>query len=136
MLTKEQLKNRHTLITALRSGTYAQDTGYLRTPEGFCCQGVACDLFKDRVGGEWVPQTGFWGFSIPGVPKNDSSFDILWSNGIRNLVGVDDLTSSQLVNMNDGNSSRHKTTDHYTIDERCTFDEIADCLEYLTLGGL
>lgn len=32
-------------IAALRSGDYAQATGYLRTPDGFCCLGVACDLF-------------------------------------------------------------------------------------------
>ncbi len=33
-------------IKALRSGEYAQATGYLRTPEGFCCLGVACDLLS------------------------------------------------------------------------------------------
>lgn len=136
MPTKEQFKNRKKLIKALRSGQYSQGTGYLRTNTGFCCQGVACDLFKDHVQGEWVPQAGFWGFSIPSVPKVDSSFDILWHNNIRNLVGLDDFSSSQLANMNDGKASRHKGTSYYTIEEQCTFEEIADCLEYLTLGGL
>lgn len=32
-------------IAALRSGTYTQAQGGLRRPEGFCCLGVACDVF-------------------------------------------------------------------------------------------
>ena len=29
---------------ALRSGDYPQASGYLRTPEGYCCLGVLCEL--------------------------------------------------------------------------------------------
>jgi hypothetical protein len=31
-------------LEALRSGKYKQTTGVLRSAEGFCCLGVACDL--------------------------------------------------------------------------------------------
>ena len=47
-------------IAALRGGEYAQGAGYLRRPEGFCCLGVACDLFDDSLwrqseqGAGWV----------------------------------------------------------------------------------
>ena len=47
-----------TWIDALRSGLYARATGFLRTDEGFCCLGVACDLIDPerwkRKGQEWV----------------------------------------------------------------------------------
>jgi len=36
-------------IAALRGGEYAQDGAYLRTGSGFCCLGVACDLFNESV---------------------------------------------------------------------------------------
>lgn len=32
-------------IKALRSGEYEQTTGQLRDDKGFCCLGVACDLY-------------------------------------------------------------------------------------------
>ena len=32
-------------IEALRSGNYPKSRGQLRTTSGFCCLGVACDLF-------------------------------------------------------------------------------------------
>lgn len=31
-------------LTALRSGEYQQTTGTLRSPNGYCCLGVLCDL--------------------------------------------------------------------------------------------
>jgi hypothetical protein len=31
-------------VSALRSDRYQQDTGYLRTDDGYCCLGVLCDL--------------------------------------------------------------------------------------------
>ena len=36
-------------IAALRAGAYPQDRSYLRTLSGFCCLGVACDLFNESV---------------------------------------------------------------------------------------
>jgi len=39
------------LVEALRSGKYTQDTCQLRTTEGFCCLGVACDLYDPT---KWV----------------------------------------------------------------------------------
>jgi hypothetical protein len=32
-------------VDALRSGTYTQGEGRLRTPTGYCCLGVLCDLY-------------------------------------------------------------------------------------------
>lgn len=41
------------LVAALRSGEYTQTGGKLRTKFGFCCLGVACDLYQKEVGGIW-----------------------------------------------------------------------------------
>jgi hypothetical protein len=37
-------RNRAAWVAALRSGEFAQGHGFLRTPEGFCCLGVAVNL--------------------------------------------------------------------------------------------
>ena len=45
-------------ISALRSGEYRQSERALRTGDGYCCLGVACDLFdtngwRSTDGGNW-----------------------------------------------------------------------------------
>jgi hypothetical protein len=40
-------------VEALRSGEYSQTKGRLRTDEGYCCLGVACDVFMKEEGGTW-----------------------------------------------------------------------------------
>ena len=44
MTLEEQIKNRKIWIEALRSGQYQQTSGLLRSDNGFCCLGVACDI--------------------------------------------------------------------------------------------
>lgn len=42
------------LVAALRSGKYKQTTYSLRDPDGFCCLGVACDMYrKEARRGKW-----------------------------------------------------------------------------------
>jgi hypothetical protein len=38
-------------VAALRSGEYAQTRGFLHDSNGYCCLGVACDLYQKEVGG-------------------------------------------------------------------------------------
>jgi len=40
-------------VDALLSGEYKQATSALRTSKGFCCLGVAADVFKADVQAEW-----------------------------------------------------------------------------------
>jgi hypothetical protein len=40
-------------VEALESDAYPQTKGKLRTDEGFCCLGVACDVYMKEVGGTW-----------------------------------------------------------------------------------
>ena len=44
---------------ALRSGEYTQDTGRLRIGGGYCCLGVACEVYRI--------ETGYGGWFIDGI---------------------------------------------------------------------
>jgi len=51
VLTETQKEHLKDLVDALRSGEYDQTKGALRNSNGFCCLGVACDLFDKSL---WV----------------------------------------------------------------------------------
>ncbi len=40
-------------VKVLISGKYKQITGHLKTDEGYCCLGVACDLYGKEKGIKW-----------------------------------------------------------------------------------
>jgi hypothetical protein len=40
-------------VAALRSGKYSQDTGVLRSTQGYCCLGVLCDLYAQEHNEQW-----------------------------------------------------------------------------------
>jgi hypothetical protein len=66
ILSPEQA--RELWVKALRSGDYEQTTGDLRNGTGFCCLGVACDLYANTEGeGAWGPSVlGLSEFVMPG----------------------------------------------------------------------
>lgn len=48
-------ENARKWVEALRSGKYEQAQEQLRRDDGFCCLGVACDLYAQETGeGEWT----------------------------------------------------------------------------------
>lgn len=113
-LTKAQRALRADWMAALRSGEYAQTTGVLKKPgigAGFCCLGVACDIVDpDR-----------W--------ESDEDSGICWEGACTNLpdevrdaLGLSWGDSDALISMNDV--------------DRCTFEEIADAIDFLTRAGL
>jgi hypothetical protein len=119
-MTDEQKQRVRELVAALRSDEYAQGRGMLRTKEGFCCLGVACDLYGKANGVEWTPPVN--------QPENFRHWEFLgaWTTLPRDVAGwygfeyglgelsdpkIGNLTASQ---MNDKGSS---------------FAEIADAFE-------
>jgi hypothetical protein len=51
MVNKERVQ---ALVDALRSGEFPQTTGKLRDETGYCCLGVACEVYRrDLNKGEW-----------------------------------------------------------------------------------
>ena len=57
-------KNAETWVAALRSGKYPQTRGALRDDRGYCCLGVACDLYGLATQTPWQQDTG--GFYFDG----------------------------------------------------------------------
>ena len=68
MWTKEQTKaHRKLWVEALRSGNYAQTRGSLKSANGFCCLGVACNVYLETeapaINDKWVAdESGAWFF--------------------------------------------------------------------------
>ena len=92
---------------ALRSGKYPQDVGFLQTEKGFCCLGVACDLF--------IPKSKL----IVDIDGRVAGVGFLQQNNtpaLLNRLNYDfvNKTGNALATLNDGGYS---------------FDEIADMLE-------
>ena len=47
-------------VEALRSGDYEQTTGWLKCETGYCCLGVACELYRrDMDAGWWTSADEF-----------------------------------------------------------------------------
>lgn len=107
-------------VDALRSGKYQQVRNALRTPDGFCCLGVACDIDDPESWGE--PRglemrqafTGHGQFSAM-FPPNELS---------QHLVGGQSLWGQKIpyfARLNDWNGF--------------TFAQIADVIEAVLING-
>lgn len=120
VLTAEQRAWRRKWSKALRSGKYKQGKGRLKDSEGrFCCLGVACDLADPKGWCEgWDAEVVFGrnGYSL--------------SDRERTLFGVSSEDEGDLMSANDGwyvlNGQR----------AQFSFEEIADVIDYMTLGGV
>lgn len=92
----------------LRSGKYSQTRNTMHNASGYCCLGVACDVFMEK---DKIHRVN--GFIYGGIPtKQPFAFIPDWLKGVNNDFG--DKTNRKLSNLND---------DGYS------FDEIADLLE-------
>ena len=106
-------------IEALRSGEYKQTREYLHNPQGYCCLGVLCDIFRKQNPSscEWVlPQDkGSYVFSTneeeDGWVQEESYPPIL----VRDWAGLSYSNMMALAKLND--------------DDHFTFNEIANVLE-------
>lgn len=112
--TKEQIEQ---WVSALRSGKYKQTKGALQNQDGYCCLGVACDLF--------IPQ-----YKLDCFTNLDGSLEITgemprhqqhapdWLREISDDFNL--LTGCPITTLNDGSCKDI---------QQLTFDEIADLLE-------
>ncbi len=70
---------------ALESGEYTQTHNYLHDKNGFCCLGVATDIFHKQTGfGEWkfIESTGFYEFKF-----EEEGMVITESTGMSKVIG-------------------------------------------------
>ena len=109
---------------ALRSGNYSRAKGHLRTKDGFCCLGVACDVYAKETGkGKWeekgkgkkwgkIPFTRF-------VSGRSTACHFL-PNDVMDWLGLDrsSFVIDDLVKMNDADGAN--------------FEDIANAIETMT----
>ena len=71
-------ENAEKWVAALRSGDYDQTKSFLRDEDGFCCLGVACDLYAKETGGTaraWRKSGRYYVFAI-GSPHEVSALPV------------------------------------------------------------
>lgn len=98
-------------VEALRSGEYKQATKALRRGNGYCCLGVACDLYAKETGIGWE-QDFTLGYLFLGG-------NLVLPERVKNWLGLTNNQgawgyNSSLTEANDGGA---------------TFNEIADIIE-------
>lgn len=101
-------------VAALRSGKYKQAQDRLRRDGGYCCLGVLCDV---SGAGEWIEDgDGVLFFHAEGHDDNglDSYVDAALDMRLRDLLGINVIVESELIDQNDAGAS---------------FSEIADYIE-------
>lgn len=104
-------------INALRSGEYKQGSGGLQSEEGYCCLGVACDLFIPKSKQQKTVQDGYTRL-IGGFPEGQiysPEWLIRISDDFLDKLGVG------LAHLNDGYSGTHYKS--------YSFKEISDLLQ-------
>lgn len=116
-------------IDALRSGEYKQSRNRLQDANGYCCMGVACELF--------IPKEKQWrhandqsaGLLKGHTPGGEQSEAPEWLKNI-DLITAKLSKGTSLVMLNDG--YWHSTD---AVHLSLTFDEIADVLQLLYIEG-
>ena len=112
--------NQQLWLQALRSNNYAQGMQHLNTPHGFCCLGVACEIFKDALDLEvkiLPTQTFYEGVS------GTAPVRVIEHLGLYGDVGEADPTSSKnsLARLNDEGISFTEIADLVTADPAVYF---------------
>jgi hypothetical protein len=102
---------------ALRSGKYQQTTCVLQDSKGYCCLGVACEIFAPKYKRDAL------GYLIGGVPNVDDGAPLMLEKVVEDLSRK---TKLDITEINDGDT---------WVDEvylsKFTFDEIADVIELI-----
>jgi hypothetical protein len=110
-------ENAQKWVAALRSGEFHQDKAQLQTANGYCCLGVACEVYQREVGGLEIRRPSW----EEGVSYNDEFSSLpdvvkVWL-GLQYADGdftTSDSDNQTLADLNDLGTS---------------FDQIADIIE-------
>ena len=97
-------KNQKLWISALQNGMYAQTKEHLRDEIGFCCLGVACDLYEKDTGVR-LPRNG--------CNENNYAANTLFSvnhfSNVFDWLGLKSVVSQDiLIKLNDGSYNNEK----------------------------
>lgn len=109
------------LIAALRSGEFPQTRGCLRDMDGYCCLGVACEIFRRETDtGEWCWDETEQRFKFQSASHRDSAV-LPWI--------VEEWLSAESRNLEYDKGPYVKTSLSEKNDRGFSFNEIADILE-------
>ena len=127
-------ENSRKLVEALRSGEYQQTKYRLRDENGFCCLGVACDVYAKETGkGKWHTGSSDYYFKIDEDEYEEDGSRLPYSVqiwlGFSSVRGGRSLKNKSLGNfvMPYGGYSSSLTR---LNDSGSTFSEIADIIEF------
>lgn len=133
MTAPEEFRARRDRWTAkLRSGDIAQGKGKLRqaggddTPDAYCCLGVACEVYREEVGGEWTDEAKYPYF-VPGDGSRARWGDL--PRGVARWFGFNDVDDADplVVAEYDGYTGRRPLS--VLNDGGFTFTQIADLID-------
>ena len=106
-------KNAEKWLQALESGDYPQSTHCLKDKDGYCCLGVACDIFMKETGeGSWeqhkesTPQESLEVFVLDGEVESG-----VLTSRVREWLGLYDECGASKDNPH-GNASCTNMNDH------------------------
>lgn len=122
-MNEEQRKNVEKWIKALRSGDYKQGRGHLKTKDGYCCIGVACEIMNVANAFSDLKQRFYFYFSgdnIEGRVLPNFRHDISPCYWYTFTFGSYAPPQERLVNMNDSGGCGEPVYD---------FNDIADYIE-------
>lgn len=112
-------------VEALKSGEYKQIRDFLHTKEGYCCLGVACEIFKD----------------VCNLNKEENSYGIWSYNGndcflpkeVVNLLELNNEEGRFRESLKMKRSNNHRYYTVYSLsemnDDGFSFNEIAKFIE-------
>lgn len=127
MLNDKQKQRVRWWVEALRSGVYAQATGKLRDGGGYCCLGVACDVFRKRTKhGKWVQDVDGWMFVI----GRENAGEVL-PDRVQHWLGLDH--DNPPINT-EGKSTSEQEASYANDNLGWGFNQIADAIERLYLS--
>lgn len=105
---EEYQERRERWAAALESGDYAQSQNALRDQSGFCCLGVACDLYSKEVGGEWerLPEDSEYEYEFMDISEQMPARVMRWL-GLNDSCGEyhTDGANKTLAELNDTGST-------------------------------
>lgn len=122
-------------VAALRSGTYQQTCGMLRSrylTESFCCLGVAQDLLAKEHPTRYYWEEDHEHYRFVDAATGEESSAVLVP-AANELIGLEGTGPVYLDGLKDRSGDTLALT---TLnDEGCTFSQIADVIEYVFLNN-
>ncbi len=115
------------LTAALRSGEFPQDTGLLRTPEGWCCLGVACEVYRRETGqGRWEECSVGFKFVLD---SGDSRVELL--RAVADWYGFRDCSVSNPILYREAPGESGRSAAGINDSGQYSFEVIADLFDKL-----